>query len=231
MIVTEEQLGRKQRDAGIRLAECCRATEDQVNGWPGTRTLMLIPISDWDRFKRAQRTGAHVIVKKTLEAAIRYIETIADNLVTDRILGPALIGMHKFDGDAPRQSKCEDCEWAGALVSYGSTQAHVPCLTPVWTALLNILLFRGRGQSPTAIVDVCHKSHFVKRLLQGHVLRESAVKMEMTRLRGDIGAPLEVIGAPYTGAHFLPPVRHGTMTYCLAGNRRLIHFPNGRTSE
>jgi hypothetical protein len=227
LIVTEEGLGREQSDAGLRLAEYCRVTEDQVNGWAGTRTLILIPVSDWDRFKRAQRTGAHVIVKgSNFDAAIRYIQTIADDLATDRVLGPALIGIHRFKGQIPFPN-CDDCEWVGAQISYGSSQTDVEHLTPVRIALLNILLFRCRGQSPGAIVDVCRESHFLKRILPGHVLRESAIKMEMTRLRGHLGKALEAIGAPYAGKHFLPLVTHSVKMYNLTGNRRLIHVPDG----
>ena len=91
---------------------------------------MFIPIPDWERFERAQQTGAHVIVKgANFDAAIRYIQTVADNLVTDRMLGPALCGIHKFKGDGPH-AKCEDCEWIGATISYGSSQADCQNLSP-----------------------------------------------------------------------------------------------------
>jgi CheY-like chemotaxis protein len=224
LVVTEERFGRESGNSELRLAEYCRVTEDRVNGWPGTRTLLLISNVDWDCFKRAQAAGAHVIVKGTsFDAAIRYIQVVADDLVTDRVLGPTLVGLHRFKGDAPCP-RCEDCEWVGALVSYGSSQTDVQQLTPVRATLLNVLLFRRRGQSPSAIVDLCNES-FLKRTLQKHVLRESAVKMEMTRLRQDLSRALEAIGAPYSGQHFLPPVPHGASTYCLAGNRRLIHIP------
>jgi CheY-like chemotaxis protein len=223
LVVAEEGLGREQPDAGLRLAEYCRATEDQVNGWPETRTLILIPVADWERFKRAQQTGAHVIVKgSNFGSAIRYIQTIADNIVTDRILGPALAGIHAFKGDA--HSKCEDCEWIGAIISYGSSQVEVQQLTPVRIAVLSVLLFRRRHQSSAVIVDACRESPFVRRVLRGHTLKESAVKMEMTRLRRNLGEALEVIGAPRNPEYFLPFVSHGVKTYCLAGNRRLVHI-------
>lgn len=228
LVVTEEGLGRREPDAGLRLAEYCRVTEDQVNGWPGTRTIILIPVPDWDRFKRAQRTGAHVILKRRFDAAIRYIQTISDNLVTDRMLGPVLVGIHRFAGDTLSPS-CENCEWVGATVSYGSSETDLARLTPVRTALLNILLFRRRGQSPAAIVNSCQEM-LLKNILKHHVLRESAVKMEITRLRQDIGKALEWIGAPYSGEHFLPLVFHGAKTYCLSGNRRLIHISSGLVS-
>jgi CheY-like chemotaxis protein len=231
LVVTEEGLGREAPDAGLRLAEYCRATEDHVNGWAGARTLMFIPIPDWERFKRAQQTGAHVIVTGAdFEAAIRYIQTIADNLVTDRRLGPALSGIHRFKGDGPR-SKCEDCEWIGATISYGSSQADVRNLTPVRIALLNALLFRRRGQSPAAIVEICRDSLFIKRILRDHVVRESAIKMEITRLRRHLDEALEAMGAHCTGKNFLPLVPHGAKTYCLSGNRRLIHIRGEESSR
>jgi len=111
------------------------------------------------------------------------------------------------------------------LISYGSSQTDFRQLTPVRIALLNVLLFRRRGQSPTAIASVCRECRFLKRILQGHAFRESAVKMEATRLRHDIGNALEDIGAPYGGEHFVPLVPHGMKVYLLAGNRRLIHLP------
>ncbi len=225
LLVADEAFEWKKPDSGLRLAEYCRHTKDQVNGWCGTRTMIFIPVPDWDRFKRAQRTGAHVIVKGTnLEAAIRYIQTIADSLVTERMLGPALVAMHSFRGDSPHP-RCADCEWAGASISYGSSQTDLQQLTPVRTALLNVLLFRRRGQSPNAIVSVCHECRLLKKILRGHVFRESAIKMEITRLRRDIGYALEDIGAPYGGEHFLPLVPRGMKAYLLAGNRRLIHLP------
>jgi hypothetical protein len=225
LVVTEERLGREEPDGGLRLAEYCRATEDHVNGGPLTRTLMLIPIPDWDRFKRAQQTGAHVIAKGTnFDSAIRYIETIADNIATDRMLGPALTGIHRFRGGAPHPN-CEDCEWIGANISYGSSQVEVQHLTPVRIALLNALLFRRRGQSPAAIVDICLESRFIKRILRKHVVRESAVKMEITRLRQHFEQALEAIGTHHTGKDLLPLVPHGAQTYSLSGNRRLIHIP------
>jgi len=225
LIVAEEGLGREQPDAGLRLAQSCRVTEDRVNGWPGTRTLVFVPVPDWDRFKRAQRTGAHVIVKgANFDTTIRYVQTIADGLVTDRMLGPALIGIHRYKGNVPHPN-CKDCEWVGAEVSYGSSQTDVQRLTPVRIVLLNVLLFLRRGQSPSVIVNTYNESLFLKKILQSHILPESAIKMGMTRLRHDIGGALEWIGAPYSGDHFLPVVPYGARTYCLAGNRRLIHVP------
>ena len=225
LVVTEEGMGRKHLDAGLRLAEYCRATEDHVNGWPGTRTLMFIPIPDWERFKRARQTGAHVIVRgANFDSAIRYVQTIADNLVTDRMLGPALAGIHRFNGGAPHP-KCETCEWIGATISYGSSQVDVQHLTPVRSALLNVLLFRRRGQSPSAIADICLASLFIKRILQKHVVRESAIKMEVTRLRGHFEEALKALGTHFSGRDFLPLVPYGARTFCLTGNRRLIHVP------
>jgi hypothetical protein len=225
LIITDEQLDRAQPFAGLRLAEYCRVAEDQINGWKGARTVILIPVADWDRFKRAQDTGAHVVLKKSFDAVVRYVQTIADNLVTDRVLGPVLVGVHKFKGDMPTPN-CKNCEWVGATVSYGSSETDVAHLTPVRTALLNILLFRRRGLSPSAIVARARETFF-KRILKQHELRESAVKMEITRLRQDIGKALEWIGIPYSGAHFLPLLPYDVKTYGLSGNRRLIHVPSG----
>jgi hypothetical protein len=90
-------------------------------------------------------------------------------------------------------------------------------------------LFRRRGQSPAAIAEISLGA-FIKKILKQHILRESALRMEATRLRGDIGQALESIGAPYSGEHFLPLVSHGTGMYCLSGNRRLIHIPGSLLS-
>lgn len=225
LLVTEEGLSGKEPDAGLRLAESCRVLEDQINGLSGTRVLMLIPSPDWDRFKRAQQRGAHVIVKtRNLDAAIRYTQTIADNLGTDRMMGPALVGIHRFKGDT-RSDSCKNCEWIGATVSYGNSESDVQDLTPLRIAILNTLLFHRRAQSLDSILDACGESPFLKKLLKGHVLRESAIKMEVTRLRKGLGQALEAIGAPYSGAHFLPFRTYGVKFYCLIGNRRLIHIP------
>src|ERR1700683_903733 len=99
-------------------------------------------------------------------------------------------------------------------------------LTPVRIAILNALLFRQRGQSAAAIANVCLETPFVKTLLGKHIVRESAVKMEITRLRGHFDKTLEAIGSHYTGKTFLSYVPHGAKTYCLTGNRRLIHVPS-----
>jgi hypothetical protein len=74
-------------------------------------------------------------------------------------------------------------------------------------------------------VSTCNECRLLKKILRGHVFRETAIKMEITRLRRDIGHALEDIGAPYGGEHFLPTVPHGVQAYSLAGNRRLIHLP------
>jgi hypothetical protein len=225
LIVTEEGLGRTQPDAGLRLAEFCRATEDQVNGWPGTRTLILIPRADWNRFRQAQQTGAHVILRAAnFDAVIRYIQTVVDDLVTDRLLGPALVGIHRFTGNSPCPN-CENCQWFGAEIAYGSSKTDVHNLTAVRIVLLNALLFRRRGQHPVDIENACSESPFLRRLLGRHVLRQSAVKMEATRLRRHFDDELHALGAPYTGKHFLPYLSHGAGTYCLSGNRRLVHIP------
>lgn len=225
LLVTEEELGRQEPDAGVRLAEYCRTAEDRINGWLGTRALILIPSPDCTRFQRARQTGAHVIVKgSNFDAVIRYIQTVADNLITDRLLGPALVGIHRFRGSSPHPN-CDYCEWVGARVSYGSSYSDLESLTPVRTALLNILLFRRRGQSPTAIVDLSRTCPFFREILRKRVLRESAIKMEVTRLRHEIRKALEAIGAPYRGEDFLPLVPYGVESYSLAGSRGIVHIP------
>jgi len=229
LLITEEVFGRVEPNAGIRLAESCGFASDQINGWRRVKVLVLIAVPDWDRFKRLQRTGAHVVVKGTnFETTIRYVQTVADNLVTDRTLGPAIAGIHASHDGTPRP-KCDNCAWVGASISYGASQTDL-LLTPVRTALLNVLLFRRRGQSAMEISNVCHEFWFLKKILRGHELRESAVKMEIARLRQDIGNALEVIGAPYIGEHFLPFVRHGAKTYALAGNWCLIHIRGGNAA-
>ncbi len=224
LVVIDESLGRMTNE-GLRLAEWCRDAHDRINGWI-TATLVLIPVRDWDRMKRAQKTGAHVLVKgSNFGAAIRYIQTIADNLVTDRILGPVLVGIHRYSGISPHQT-CRNCDWVGASVSYGSSQAEVVHLTPVRIALLNVLLSHRRTQSALTIADICFDSIFLQRVLRGHQFRNSALKMEISRLRCDISDALTSLGAPYSGTHFLPPSAHSTYKYGLAGNRYLIHVPS-----
>jgi hypothetical protein len=225
LVIAEEGLGPKQPEGGLRLADFCLWMEDRVNGWPRRRTVVLIPFPDWDRFKRAQSTGAHVIVKRCdFGAVIRYVETVADGLTTDRILGPALVGIHRYSGErlAP---DCADCEWVCAEISYGTSQTDVQNLTAVRIALLNTLLFRRRGLHPPEIEDICRESPFLNKLLGKHAFRASAVKMEATRLRKHLDDALRGLGIPYAGRHFLPLLSHGTATYCLSGNRRLIHVP------
>jgi hypothetical protein len=140
-------------------------------------------------------------------------------------LGPTLLGIHRFHGDTPRP-KCENCEWVGASVSYGSSQADVRHLTPVRAAILNALLFRTRGQSPTSIMNMCCESIFLRTILGRHHLRDSAVRMEITRTRHNIDEALGSIGTPYSAKHFLPIVAHSVGIYRLEGNRRLIHVPS-----
>lgn len=225
LLITDEGLGRGQSEVGLRLAEFCRATEDQANGWPGIRTLILIPNADWDRFKQAQRTGAHVVVRApNFDAVIRYVQTIADNILTDRSLGPSLVGLHRFTGNSPC-SNCENCEWVGAEIAYGSSKTDVQNLTAVRIVLLNALLFRRRGLRPIDIEQACIESAFLKRLAGKHVLRQSVVKMEATRLRKHFDEGMAILGIPYTGKHFLPYVTHSAEIYCLAGNRRIVHIP------
>jgi CheY-like chemotaxis protein len=225
LVITEERLAYGERDAGLHLAEYCRANEDQINGRPGTKALVFIPIPDWDRFRRVQETGAHVIVKSpNFDAIIRYVQTIADSLTTDRILGPTLFGIHRFRGGAP-QRFCSSCEWVGASLSYGTSLTDVP-LTTVRATLFNSLLFRRRGLSTAEIDGMIDERRFLKSMLKGKALRQSAIKMEITRLRRDVEQALRRIGAPYGANHFLPIVPHGFARYRLAGNWHLSHVPS-----
>src|ERR1700735_426507 len=55
LVITEETFDGGHPGSGLRLAESCRMTDDRINGWSGTRVLIFIPISDWNRFMLAQR--------------------------------------------------------------------------------------------------------------------------------------------------------------------------------
>jgi hypothetical protein len=225
ILVTEENIRRGDRDSGLRLAELCTIASEQGHGAFRTQTLILLPVADWDRIKRAQRTGAHVIVKSsTFDAVVRYIQTVADNLTTDKALGPMLIGLHQFPGRLPDKS-CQNCKWVGASLSYETSKTDVQ-LTAVRATIFNCLLFSRRGMSPAEVVKMANEQQYFRLLLKGRPLRESAIKMEITRLRRDIGEALERIGVPYGGGHFLPPVSHGIEKYRLTGNWHLFHVPS-----
>jgi hypothetical protein len=224
LLLTEECIARGDRNCGLRLVELCGMATEQAQGTFCTQALILVPVADWDRMKRAQGTGAHVIVKSpSFDAVVRYVQTIADRLTTDRVLGPILFGIHRFRGVA-LQRFCSSCEWVGASLSYGTSQTDVP-LTSVRATILNSLLFCRRGLSPGEIAGMIDQHRFLKFLLKGKTLRPSAIKMEITRLRRDIEEALRRIGAPYGGNHFLPLVQHGFERYRLAGNWHLSHAP------
>ena len=225
VLVTEEKLERGESNSGLRLAELFRLSTEQRHGCSRTQALILVPFADWDRIKRAQRTGAHVIVKTAnFDAVIRYVQTVVDDLATDRLLGPALVGIHRFTRNSPC-TNCDNCQWVGAEILYGSSKTDVHNLTAVRIVLLNALLFRRRGQRPIDIENAGRESPFLKRLLGKHVLLQSAVKMEVTRLRKHFDDELKVLGTPYTGRHFLPYLTHSAETYRLSGSRRLVHIP------
>jgi hypothetical protein len=225
LLITEEKVARGAGSCGLGLAELCRTAFEQGPGSFRTQALILVPIADWDRMKRAQGTGAHVIVKSVnFDAVVRYVQTIADSLTTDRVIGPILFGIHRFSGEAPLRF-CHNCEWIGASLSYGSTQADVS-FTTVRETLFNSLLFSRRGLSALEIAEMIDKHRFLKSLLKGRTLRQSAIKMEISRLRQDIEEALRRIGAPYGGNHFLPLVQHGFERYRLAGNWHLSHVPS-----
>lgn len=224
--IADESLGRGDPDSGLRLAELCRIAAEQEQGSFRTQSLVLVPLADWDRIRRARRTGAHVIVKSpSPDVVLRYIQTIADNLTTDRVLGPLLFGIHRFRGEVP-QKLCTQCKWVGASLAYGTSQTDIQ-FTMVRAALFNCLLFCRRGLSAAEIAARVNEHGFLKSLLHGCPLRESAIKMEISRMRRGIGEALETIGAPYQGTHFLPHVPHGIQRYRLAGNWQLSHIPCG----
>lgn len=224
LLITEECIARGDGNCGLRLAELCRIATEQGQGSFRTQALILVPIADWDRVKRAQRTCAHVILKsQNFDAVVRYVQTIADSLTTDRLLGPILFGIHQFCGEAP-QRFCRTCDWVGASLFYGTSQTDVP-LTPVRATILNSLLFSRRGLSALEIAEMIDKSRFLKSLFRERTIRQSAIKIEITRLRQDLEEALRRIGAPYRGNHFLPLVQHGFERYRLAGNWHLSHMP------
>jgi len=228
MIVADVNVRRDQPESGLRLAELCRINSEGSYSSSRTHTLVLLPIADWDLMTRARSTGAQVVVRgKTFDAVVRYVETAADQLATERALGPVLLGIHRFSGEHP-QKFCPSCEWEGASVLYGTSETDIS-LTPVRAAILNALFRVRRGQSAIEISRTVNDCPFLKPFLRSRILKESAVKMEITRLRQDLGKAVEAIGAPYSGEHFLPFVPHGVAKYRLAGTWRLFHISVERT--
>jgi DNA-binding response OmpR family regulator len=224
LVITDESLGRGARNDGLRLAELSHWSTEQSQGSCRAHVLVLITGSDWDRIKRARATGAHVIVKSQhFDVVLRYVQTVADNLITDRKLGPVLIGIHRFHGESPMQFCC-DCNFVGASLAYGASQTDIP-LTPVRATLLNTLFFYRRGLSPEEIEATIRERPFLTALLKRKAFRKSAIKMEITRLRRDFDEGLRNLGIPYRGEHFLPFVSHGYERYRLAGNWQLTHVP------
>jgi len=224
LLVADERLRFDHPESGLRLAELCRIASERNQGRFGTQAVVLVPTADWERIRRAQRTGAHGIVKgANFDAVLRYVQAVADNLTTDRMLGPILFGIHGFPSRIPAKF-CTGCTWVGASIAYGASQADLE-LTPVRATVLNALLGCRRGQSAAEIYCRVKESPFLKSLLGGRILKASAVKMEITRLRQDIAEALSRIGAPYNGHHFLPPVAHGVERYRLMGNWQLSHLP------
>ncbi len=229
MIVADERLRRDQPESGLRLAEICRINTEGTYSSCRAQALVLLPVADWDRMRLAQSTGAHVVVKgSNFDAVVRCVETAADNLTTDRMLGPVLLGVHRFQGRAPHKL-CISCKWEGASVCYGTSEAEID-LTPVRMAMLNALFRMRRGQSAAEIAQTVNESVSLRSFLKGRPLKESSVKMEVSRIRDDIGIGLKRIGAPYAGCHFLPFVPHSVQRYRLAGNWRLLHVPEELTS-
>ena len=227
LVVVEENLGR-QRQAGLMLAERCRTSRELAVGRMGARAIVVVGDPDWDRVHRARHTGASVVVSSDPSALICHIQTAIDGLMTDAILGPTLYAIHKVWGKAP-VSQCDRCVWHGATISYSSSDVDLHC-TPVRETLLNALMFVRRGQTAAHIVEVVHHSRFLQSLLRGKTLKESAVKMEMARLRDDFDRGLRAIGAPYQGIHFLPTVAYETRSYRLHGNWNIVHLPIENTN-
>ncbi len=222
LLIAGESLGRGQCEAGLRLAEYNRDIYDQLPGRFRTQVVLLIPLPDRDRWKRAQSAGAHAILQAAnFDAVVRYIDSFTDELATDRVLGPVLFGTHVFRGRAP-DPDCSSCRWIGASVSYGLTEADVQ-LTPVRETLLCLLMLHRRGLTSSTMVQMIERNPLLEDILGGHLLKETAVRMEVTRLRGDITRGLSDTGAPCDGSHFLPLVRHGVRRYRLAGNWHLVH--------
>jgi len=223
MIVVDERIRRDQPESGLRLAELSRLHAEGSYSSSGTRVLVLLPTADWNRMRRAQFTGAHAIVKGTnFNAVVRSVEASADNLITDRLLGPVLLGVHRFSDRLPHRL-CKTCKWERASVCYGMSEAEID-LTPIRTAILNALFWVRRGQSATEIAWTVSNSAFLQAILRSRLLKETAVKMEISRIRDSITKALERIGAPYNGCHFLPPVPHGVGRYRLGGNWAVQHY-------
>ena len=84
---------------------------------------------------------------------------------------------------------------------------------PDRAAVLNARLLLRRGQSAREIAEVAETHCLLQALLKVRILRESAIKMELARLRRDIADGPERIGAPYGEQHFLPTVTHGFEKY------------------
>jgi CheY-like chemotaxis protein len=224
LLFAEESLGRGESEAGLRLAEICRQMAETQPGRLRFQALILLDTSDWYRLNRAKRTGAHVIVKSAnFDSVVAYVRVVTDEIVTDRIAGPVLFGIHRYRGGVIRPN-CENCEWLGSSVVYGHSEAQVE-LTPVRAAVLNALMFHRRSQSPSELSLAAETNDLLRCILDGHQLRASAIKMEISRLRQAIERALEVLGAPYGASIFLPAPAHGVQRYQLAGNWQLVHLP------
>jgi DNA-binding response OmpR family regulator len=228
LLIADERLRRDQPDSGLRLAETCRIMAEQTHRSNGPRALILLSRADWDRMKRARYTGASVVVKgSNFDAVLRYVQMVADDMKTDRSLGPILFGFHRVKGRFS-SSACDSCSWDHAAVSYGSSETDID-LTPVRAAILNALFRLRRGQSAAEIIWTVHESIFLRSILNGRTLKETSVKMEISRLRDDIAEGLKRIGAPYRGCDLLPFVPRGIERYRLEGNWRLMHIPEDLT--
>jgi hypothetical protein len=223
LLIADETLNRTEPEAGLRLAELCREMAETYSGRVSCQAIMLVPTKDWSRFYRARRTGAHVIAKSMqLDVLTRYVETAADRLITDRVLGPVLFGFHGFRGKT-WEPDCSGCDWFGSSLCYGLSEVQL-ALPTVRTVVLNALMSRRRGQSAEAIGELASTNPFLRALLAGHRLVPTAVKMEISRLRESIGAGLSDLGAPGKATDFLPSVPRGFERYRLTGNWQLVHI-------
>jgi hypothetical protein len=222
LVVLDEQFDRQEANSGVRLSNIGKSRYELVPGATVTKFLMLIPSRDRNRFQQAKACGAYGIEKSAnFEKVIRYIDTFADDLWTDRIVGPVLLAIHECSRSA-QAAGCTHCKWRGALLSYGPNERDIDP-PRVLAALLGILSLHRRGLPAEEIVRISTRLNLTRDTLQGHQLSESSLKMEVSRLRDFLGAELVELGTDYLGAHFLPPLNHGCEKYRLRGNFGILH--------
>jgi CheY-like chemotaxis protein len=222
LLIVDEGLDRRAPEAGIRLATMCWELAETSPGRQGTQAILLVTSAEWSHFAAARRTGAHVVHKTAdLGATIRYVQAVSDQLATDRILGPVLIGVHGYYGVAP-EPDCAHCEWRGSSLLYGTSRRDLG-FYPLGVLILNILMARRRGQSVDEMAQLAGKNAFLRRLHGKRPFQTTSVKMEVTRMRQTIRDECDNLGSSCGGTHFLPTVRHGFERYRLTGNWQLLH--------